>query len=117
MRGPVWDVYNGSREEVIALVVEHHKTFAAFDVNRFLAVQVFAGVPADRDLRPHQTTAASRKTQLRGDHQSRLMVLARPHPLEILAPHYARRVVDNFFILLGSLQPLSIEITHRSSKF
>src|SRR5262245_52547845 len=103
MFGSIRDMEDGSGEEVIALVVEHHKTFAALYVNRFLAVQVLAGVPADRDLRPHQTTAAGRESQFRGDHQGRLMVLARPYPLEIFGPHYAGRIVDYFFILLRSL--------------
>ena len=94
---------DGPGEEIVPLLVENHETLAALDVNRFLAMQMLAGVPADRDFRPHEAAPTRRKPQLGGDHQSRLMVLTRPYPLEIFGPHYPRCVVDYLFIILGSL--------------
>src|SRR6266850_3480360 len=92
--GPVWDVKDGSGEEVVPFVVQNHATLAALHINRFLAMKMFAGVPAKRDFRPHEAAPPGWESQLRGDHQSRLMILTRPYPLEIFGPHYPRRVID-----------------------
>jgi hypothetical protein len=96
-------VKDGPGKEVVPLLVENHESLAALDVNRFLAMQMLAGVPADRDFRPHEAAPTRRKPKLRGDHQRRVMVLTRPYPLEIFGSHYPRRVVDYLFIIFGSL--------------
>src|SRR5262245_29316441 len=117
MFGSIRDMQDGSREEVIALVIENHEALAALDINRFFAMQMLAGVPTNRDLCPHKTAAASWKSQFGGNHQSRLVILTRSHPREILRSHYARRGVDKFVVFFGSLQPLTIKITHEASLF
>src|SRR5262245_25276921 len=98
MFGTIRDMQDGSREEVIALVIENHETLAALDINRFLAMQMLAGVPANRDLCPHEAAAAGRKSEFGGNHQSCFVILPRSHPREILRSHYARRGVDKFVV-------------------
>src|SRR5262249_41335813 len=112
MFGSIRDMEDGSGKEVITLIIENHETLAAFDVNRFLTVQVLAGVPADRDLRPHEAAAAGREPEFGGNHQSCLVILTGSNPFEIFAPHYARRLIDYLFIAFGPFQPVTIEITH-----
>src|SRR5262245_17202667 len=115
MFGSIRDMQDGSGEEVIAFVVENHEALAALDVNRFFTMQMLAGVPTNRDLCSHEAAAAGGEPEFGGDHQSRLVILTCADPLEILRSHYARRGVDKFVVFFGSLQPLTIKITHDAS--
>src|SRR5215813_9509746 len=112
MFGSIRDMEDGSGKEVITLVIENHETLAPLDINRFFAMQMLAGVPANRNLCPHETAAAGGKPELGGNHQSRLTILTGSDPLEIFAAHDARRLVDYLFIVFGPFQPVNIEITH-----
>src|SRR5262245_16589434 len=112
MFGSIRDMEDGSGEEVIAFVIENHETFAALDINRFLAMQMLAGVPANRNLGPHEAAAAGGEPEFGGNHQSCLVILTCSDPFEIFAPHHARRLIDYLFIAFGPFQPVTIEITH-----
>ena len=60
---------------------KHQEAFAAFNVDRFFAVEMLAGVPADGNLGAHQTAAAGGKPELGGDHQGGFVILGRALPL------------------------------------
>ncbi len=72
---------NRSGKKLVAFIVENHAAFAALNIDRFFAVEMLAGVPTDGNLGSHQTAAAGRETQLRGNHQRSLVILGRSHPL------------------------------------
>jgi hypothetical protein len=72
---------DGSGKKVVALVVENQEAFATFNVDRFFAVQVLAGVPADGNLGAHQTAPPGGKPELGGDHQGGFVILGRALPL------------------------------------
>src|SRR5580765_7815397 len=92
MLGSVGNVNDSPWEKVVALVVEDHETLAALYVHRFLAVKMLAGVPANRDFSSHKAAPAGRKSQLGGNHQSCVIILTRPYPLEMFRPYYPRRI-------------------------
>ncbi len=112
MRRPIGHMNDRAWAEIVAFVVENHEAFAALDIDRLFAVQMFAGMPAHRDLRPHHAAAAGRETQLRRDHQGRFEILRRAHPLEIFRTRESWRLGDRFFIGFGLFQPIRIKIAH-----
>src|ERR1044072_8724 len=111
----VWNVEHRARKEIVALIVENHEAFAALHVNRFFAVQMFSGMPTDRNFRAHQAAASRRKSGFRRDHQSGFVILRRTHPLEILAMRDAWRLINYFLVLFRPFQPGRIKIAHCSS--
>ena len=112
MGRPIGHMNDRAWAEIVAFVVENHETFAALDIDRLFAVQMFAGMPAHRDLRAHHAAAAGGETQLRRDHQGRFEILRRAHPFEIFRPRESRRLRDRFFIGFGLFQPIRIKIAH-----
>ena len=112
MGRPIGHVNDRAGAEIVAFVVENHEAFAALDIDRLFAVQMFAGMPAHRDLRAHHATAAGGETQLRRDHQGRFEILRRAHPFEILRTRESWRLGHRFFIGFGLFQPIRIKIAH-----
>ena len=93
------NVQNRPRKKIVALIIENHKSFAALDINRFLAVKVFSGMPAHRNLRAHETAAPGGKSSFRRDHQCRFVILGRAHPFKILTTRHSRRFINYFVVV------------------
>src|SRR3712207_1430045 len=103
---------DGARREIVASVVEEQEARTTLDVNRLLAVAVSAGVPADGNLGLYQQAAPSREARLGRDHQRGPRVLARAHPLQVLAARHARALVHGPLDLLGLREPGIVVIAH-----
>ena len=117
VRRSVGHMNDRARMKIVALVVEDHKTIAALDIDRLFAVQMFAGVPAHRNFRPHHAAAAGGKAKLGRNHQRRLEILWRTHPFEVFRPCESWGFAHGLFIGFGLLQPIRVKIAHRSSCF
>ena len=68
MGRPIGHMNDRAWGEIVTLIVENHETFATLDIDRLFAMQMFAGMPANRDLRTHHAATAGGKSQFRRNH-------------------------------------------------
>src|SRR3954467_4211276 len=96
------DVQNCSRKEIISSIIQNHESFAALDIDRFLAVRMSAGMAADGNLSSHKRATAGWKTNLWSDHQGRFEILWRARPFQIFRFGNTRRFVDLLLVAFGT---------------
>src|SRR3989454_11374146 len=111
----VRNMKDSSATEIITLAVQHQEPLASLNVDRLFAMEVLTGMPAWRDLRLHEKTAACRESRLRRNHQRCLVVLARAHPAQFFPPDHPRCVRHDPLNTLRLSQPIVLEIFHHSS--